>query len=192
MRKGQKNRERSREKTQTHGRYVITRQGCYYSHVGSLEIPLNLHGAIRRSLCQLCCGFCLQSRQQIYRVVTRKQYDTKFSHTFAISLNFHSSQFFKVHNFRPNLQMNYNLENLGSRRLKTFPGSTLSVSRWPGTGTLVLWQLDRLAILLPVRWFQMLYSNTAGTWAQCKAAEAVFAYRVGIICTMCFLGSPYK
>lgn len=54
MRKGQKNRERSREKTQTHGRYVITRQGCYYSHMGSLEISLNLHGAIRRSLFVSC------------------------------------------------------------------------------------------------------------------------------------------
>lgn len=129
MRKGQKTRERSREKTQTPW------QMCYYG-AGVLLQSRGFTGNFIESawcyqtitLCQRCCGFCLQSWQQIYRVVTRNQHDTKFSHTFAISLNFHSSQFFKVYNFRPNLRMNYNLHNLGSRRLKTFPGSTLSVS----------------------------------------------------------------
>ena len=165
--KGRKT-ERSREKTRTHGRCVITGEECYYRHVDSLEISLNLHGAIRRSLfvsCAVDSAYSHGSRfieQWLANTLTN---NTKFSRTFAISPNFHSSQFFKAYNFRPNLQMIYNLQNLGSRRLKTFPGSTLSVSGWPGIGTLVLQQLRRLAILLPVHWFQMLYSNTAGTWA---------------------------
>lgn len=152
MRKGQKTRKDLEKRHKLHGRCVITGQECYYSHVGSLEISLNLAWCYQtNTLCQRCCGFCLQSWQQIYRVVTRNHSLIKFSHTFAISLNFHSSQFFKVYNFRPNLRMNYNLHNLGSRRLKTF----LDPHRqW--VDDLVLRQRGRLAILLPVPWFQML------------------------------------
>ena len=75
--------ERPREKTRTHGRCVITGEECYYRHMDSLEISLNLHGAIRRSLfvsCAVDSAYSHGSRfieQWLANTLTN---NTKFSH----------------------------------------------------------------------------------------------------------------